>query len=166
MINESRMKVVSVFGAVCAAIVLGCGKQPAQAEHEELPRIADYPCACEVIRCMSHVTNEVIATEDIGIRYEVQTHHYYPWKVVDEGHESRVEVAVRYPKQYLLEGEPTDTSISNETCFCGGPWEFTTNGYFKCTRITSRDGWICERCGGAEWETNATIYTECILLKK
>lgn len=158
--KKSRMKVASVFGAVCASIVLGCGKQPAQAEHDEPPRIADYSCACKEAHIMSVVTDEVIATEDIGKRYEVQTHHYYPWTWEDEGRESRVEVAVGYPKQYLLEGEPTDTSITNEPCFCGGPWEFTTNGYFSCKSITIRTGMCCTGCGGAVWETNVVIYAD------
>ena len=79
MINNSRMKGVGVLIALCAAIVLWCVKNLAQDECAKLPRIADYPCACgEVMRVMTIVTNEVIATEDIGKRYEVQTHHYYP----------------------------------------------------------------------------------------
>lgn len=160
MSKKSRMKVSSVFGAVCASIVLGCGKHHAQTEHEEPPRIADYPCACKEEHISSVVTYEVIATEDIGKRYEVQTHHYYPWTLEYEGRESRVEVAVGYPNQYLLEGEPTDTSITNESCFCGGPWEFTTNGYFSCKRIAIRTGMNCTGCGGAMWETNVFIYAD------
>lgn len=121
----------------------------------EVERIADYPCTCGTNRTwMAHVTNEVLSVEDIGERYVVQTHHYYPMARDSEGNTFRIEVAVRYPKQYLRKGEPTDTSISNETCFCGGPWEFTTNGCFKCERITKRTGMNCFKCGGYVWETN------------
>ena len=159
--DNSRMKVVGILVASCATMLLGCGKQIAQDEHDEWQRIADYPCACKEAHCATIVTNEVIVTEDIGKRYEVQTHHYFPTGKDYEGREIRIEVKVGYPNQYLSEGEPTDTSISsNETCWCGGPWEFTTNGYFNCKRITSRDGMNCCECGGAKWRTNVTVYAE------
>ena len=159
--DNSRMKVVGILVASFATMLLGCGKQIAQDEHDEWQRIADYPCSCKKEHCAIIVTNEVIATEDIGKRYEVQTHHYYPTVKVSEGRKHRWEVAVGYTKQYLREGEPTDTSISsNKTCWCGGPWEFTTNGYFNCKRITSRAGMNCAECGGAKWKTNVTIYAE------
>lgn len=159
--DKSRMKVAGVLAALCATMVLGCEKQPTQTEQDELRRIADYPCACKEEHSAFVVTNEVIATESIGKRYEVQTHHYFPTTKDSDGRESRWEVMVGYPKQYLSEGEPTDTSISsNGTCWCGGPWEFTTNGYFKCKRITSRMGMNCVECGGAKWKTNVTVYAE------
>ena len=160
--RKFKTMVSSVLVAYCATSTLGCGKQITQDEYKEWPRIiADYPCACKEAHSSIIVTNEVIATEDIGKRYEVQTHHYYPTVKDSEGREYRWEVAVGYPKQYLREGEPTDTSISsNKTCWCGGPWEFTTNGYFKCKRITRRTGMNCLECGGARWRTNVTVYAE------
>lgn len=158
--DKSRMKAAGVLVALCATMVLGCEKQPTKTEQDKLTRIADYPCACKEEHAAFVVTDEVIATEAIGKRYEVQTHHYYPTAKDSEGRESRWEVAVGYPKQYLSVGEPTDTSISNKTCFCGGPWEFTTNGYFNCKRITSRTGMNCVECGGAKWKTNVTVYAE------
>ena len=160
MSGNNRMKGVGMLVALCAAIAFWCVKSLAQDECAKPPHIADYPCVCKEAHFRIVVTNEVIATEDIGKRYEVQTHHYYPTAVDSEGREYRLEVAVRYPRQYLLEGEPTDTSISNETCFCGGQWEFTTNGYFNCKRITSRTCMNCAECKGAVWETNVTIYAD------
>ena len=157
---KSRMKVAGAIAAFCATIVLGFEKHPAETEKDELTRIADYPCSCKDWHAAFFVTNEVIAIEDIGKRYEVVTHHYYPTAKDSEGREFRMEVAVRYPRQYLREGEPTDTSISNKTCFCGGPWEFTTNGYFNCKRVTSRTGMNCVECAGAVWKTNVTVYAE------
>ena len=158
--DKSRMKVSGAIVAFCSAIMLGCEKHPVQTEQDELMRIADYPCACKEFHSAVIVTNEVVETEDIGKRYEVQTHHYSLPGKDSEGREFRIEFSVGYPKQYLRDGEPTDTSISNETCFCGGPWEFTTNGYFDCKRITSRTGMNCVKCGGALWETNVTVYAE------
>ena len=118
--NMSKCKtmVASVLVASCATIMLCYGKLITQDEHEDFLRIADYPCVCKEAHSAVIVTNEVIATEDIGKRYEVETHHYYPTVKDSEGRESRWEVMVGYPKQYLREGEPTDTSISNKTCFC------------------------------------------------
>ena len=155
-----KTMVASVLVASCATMMLGCGKQIAQDEHDEWQCIADYPCACKEAHCAIIVTNEVVATEDIGKRYVVETHHYFPTSKDSEGRESRWEVAVGYSKQYLSEGEQTDTSISNKTCFCGGPWEFTTNGYFNCKRIIRRTGMNCLECGGAKWRTNVTVYAE------
>lgn len=149
--NKNMMKVAGVLVAFCTTIVMGCEKQP-------LERVADYPCTCKELHAAIVVTEEIIAMEDIGKRYEVETHHYYPPVKDSEGRESRWEVMVGYPKQYLREGEPTDTSISNKTCFCGGPWEFTTNGYFNCKSVTSRTGMNCVECGGARWSTNVTIF--------
>lgn len=163
MCGMSKFKTIvsSVLVASCATMMMGCEKQPSQTEHEEMECIAEYPCACKEAHSAIIVTNEVIATEDIGKRYEVQTHHYFPTEKDSEGRESRWEVAVGYPKQYLSEGEPTDTSISSKkTCWCGGPWEFTTNGYFNCKRITRRTGMNCLECGGARWRTNVTVYAE------
>lgn len=154
------MRKETVYVAAFMAFVLGCAKQPVQTESAELPRIADYPCVCTNRYICAVVSNEVVRTEDIGKRYEVQPHHYYPTAKDSKGRKFRIEVMVGYQKQYLREGEPTDTSISNETCFCGGPWEFTTNGYFNCKRITSRTGLNCCECGGAIWETNVTTYAE------
>ena len=161
--DNGWMKVVGILVSFFAIMMLGCEKHPTKAEQYELKmtRMSAYPCVCKESHIAYIVTNEVIATEDIGKRYEVQTHHYYPTVKDSEGRKHRWEVAVGYPKQYLREGEPTDTSISsNKTCWCGGLWEFTTNGYFSCKRITSRTGMNCAECGGAKWKTNVTIYAE------
>lgn len=136
-----------------------CSSDKKSEVSEQYAPIADYACTCTNATWLSVVTNEV-SIEDIGERYEVQTHHYFPdWIIMDGGTSTtiRIKVAVRYPKQYLREGEPTDTSITNKECFCGGPWEFETNGYFRCERITKRTGMNCGKCGGYAWWTNVII---------
>lgn len=132
--------------ALSVVTAFGCAK---------VKSVADYPCSCGTNgRLMALVTNEVLSVEDIGERYVVQTHHYFPPIVDDDGKTYRIEVAVNYGCQYLRNGEPTDTSISNKTCICGGPWEFKTNGLFKCERITSRTVMNCCECNGYILETN------------
>lgn len=149
--------------ALSFAFFIGCvsPEKENKVNEQQYAPIADYACQCTNATWLSIVTNEVISIEDIGERYVVETHHYYPEGlcISHDGtctNKIQIEVMVGYQKQYLREGEPTDTSISNKTCFCGGPWEFTTNGYFRCERITSRTGMNCGKCGGYEWWTNVT----------
>ena len=54
-----KTMVASVLVASCATMLLGCGKQIAQDEHDEWQRIADYPCACKKAHCATIVTAEV-----------------------------------------------------------------------------------------------------------
>lgn len=148
------MKKSLITVALAAAVVAGCAKAVPEEKESAWARLADNPCLCQKVHIRAIVTNEVVAVEDIGKRYVVQTHHYFPEATDQERNHFRIEVAVNYGCQYLREGEPTDTSISNKTCFCGGPWEFVTNGYVRCERITSRTGMNCLECNGYVWETN------------
>lgn len=148
--------------ALSVASAIGCAKYDNGSRGEasrEVERISEYPCSCTNNNIYAIVTNEVLSVEDIGKRWVVRTHHYYPegeWVSIDGGTSTpiRIEVMVGYPLQFIKDGEPTDTSISNKTCFCGGPWEFTTNGLFECERITSRTGMNCCGCDGYIWKTN------------
>lgn len=143
------MKLILIPLCVAFSVAVGCDTADTT--------MPDFPCTCTNDHVKAIITEEVVATEDIGMRWVVETHHYYPPCTGGDGKTFRIEVMVGYPTQYLREGEPTDTSITNNVCFCGGAWEFTTNGLLKCERVTKRTGMKCFRCEGYVWETNTSI---------
>lgn len=92
---------------------------------------------------------EVVKTDPIGKRYEVEPHH-----VNGDGWE----IMVRYANIYVKPGDPTDTSMyDHDKCWCGGRWYFKTNGVFECAIVTERMKINCCTCKNDYYETNSMI---------